>query len=192
MLSEANTYVAQNIDQASTITITSLLARTYWQSGERTKAREAIESGVKTILSVSLRNLSSKAGFENISNTLLDILEEQLELGQPLDEWLLETGKKLLRASHHFADLFPVHTPSVYYSESRYLWLTGNPKAALVAGQKSLEFARLYHLPYAEGLALYELGRHTVGDERHEYLKQARAIFEKIKARYDLKRIPAA
>lgn len=189
-VNEAETYVAQNMDQASEITVIGLLARACWQNGEREKARDAVERGAKIILGISLRNFSAKAGFEDITSTPLDLLEEQAERGQPLDGSLLEMEKKILRASHEFAKSFPINGPGVYRSESRYLWLTGKPKAAFAACKKSLELARLYHFPYAEGMALFELGRHSEGESGHAYLAQARVVLERIGANYDLKRIP--
>jgi tetratricopeptide (TPR) repeat protein len=190
-LTEAKTYLIHNLDQASETTVTGLLARAYWQAGERAKAREAIEYGVQIILSASLTTFSVQIGFESITDTMLAMLEEQAAQGQPLEAPLLEMVKKVLPASKRFARSFPIHLASVHRSQGMYDWLTGKPKAARAAWQKSLEFAQHHDMAYAEGMALFELGRHAEGDERRAYLEQATAIFEKIGASYDLNRIPA-
>jgi class 3 adenylate cyclase/tetratricopeptide (TPR) repeat protein len=189
-LTEAKTYLIHNLDQASETTVTGLLARAYWQAGERAKSREAIEYGLQIILSASLTTFSVQIGFESITDTMLAMLEEQAAQGQPLDAHLLEMVRKALHASQRFARSFPVHSASVYRSQGVYAWLTGKPKEARAAWQKSLELARNYRQAYAEGMALFELGRHAKGDERRAILEQARAILEKIGASYDLNRIP--
>jgi hypothetical protein len=51
----------------------------------------------------------------------------------------------------------------LYWNEGRYLWLRGKPKAARSICKKILEFARLYHLPRVEAMALSELGCHSLG-----------------------------
>lgn len=192
VLKEAQTYLANNIDKVSETTVTGLLARAYWQAGERDKAREAVEHGADIIQSTSLTTFAVQIGFEHITNTILDMLAEQFEQGQKMDERLLERIKKVLRASHRFARSFPIHAASVYRSKGVHAWLLGNPKAAREAWQKSLELARLHHLVYAEGMAFFELGCHAEGDVRREYLGKARAILERIGASYDLQRIPPA
>ena len=189
ILLEAKTYLAHNIDQASETTVTGLLARAYWQVGEHAKAREAIEFGLQIILNASLTTFSVQIGFESIFDTMLAMLEEQANAGKPLDPSLIQKSKKLIPAAHRFSRSFPIHYPSVYRSEGLYQWLTGNPNAARKAWQKSLELSRLHRLPYAEGMALFELGRHAQGEERRTALEQARSILTRIGANYDLKRI---
>jgi hypothetical protein len=98
--------------------------------------------------------------------------------------------KRILPASKRFARAFPIHHASVYRSEGNYLWLTGNHQAAQAAWQKSLELARRHRLPYAEGMAHFEMARHSEGAQRQQSLEQARAILTKIGALYDLNRIP--
>ncbi len=189
-LTEAKGYLANNLDQASETTVTGLLARAYWQAGEPAKTRAAIEHGLQIISSASLTTFSVQIGFESITDTMLAMLEEQAARGQALEASLLQMVKKLLPASQRFARSFPIHFASIHRSEGVYAWLTGNPKAARAAWQKSLELARRYRQSYAEGMALFELGRHADAEERPAYLQQARAILEKIGASYDLKRIP--
>jgi len=189
-LTEAKTYLAQNLDQASDATVTGLLVRAYWQTGQKEKAREFIEYGLGIIANSTLTTFSVQIGFEYITDTMLDMLEEQAAQGQAFEAPLLKRVKEVLPASHRFARSFTIHLPSVYRSEGRYLWLMGKRKAAHNAWQKSLDFARQSHQAYAEGMALFELGRHAEGKERKEYLQQAADILGKIGATYDLQRIP--
>lgn len=191
-LLEARTYLAGNLDDASSTTVTGLLARAYWQAGEHAKAREEVDYGAGIIEKSSLTTFSAQIGFEHITNTMLDMVEEQIAQKKPIDPWLLQTTKKILPVSHRFARAFPIHDACVYRSEGVYLWLTGKPVTARAAWQKSLELARLHRLPYAEGLALFEIGRHAEGEQRLEYLEQAHTLLTKIGAVYDLQRIPSA
>lgn len=189
-LLEAKTYLVGNLDDASDTTVTGLLARAYWQAGERAKSREAIERGVAIIEKSSLTTFSAQIGFEHITNTMLDMAEEQQAQGQPMDPQLLKAVKRILPASKRFARAFPIHHASVYRSEGNYLWLTGNHKAAQTSWQKSLELARRHRLPYAEGMAHLEMARHAQGEQRQPSLEQARAVLTKIGALYDLNRLP--
>lgn len=188
-LLDADDCLTKDTDQTSEISIVGLLAHAYWQTGEREKLHQMLARSLKIITSVSLRNLSSQTGFEYTTNTVMDLLEEQAAHGQSFEPALLKNADEILRASRIFARSFPIHLPNLYRNESRYLWLRGKPKAARSICQKSLDLARLYHLPHAEAMALFELGRHSLGEEKRALLEQASIILTRIGANYDLQRM---
>ena len=69
--------------------------------------------------------------------------------------------------------------------------MAGRPRLAQELWQKSLSSSKKLDMPYAQGLACYEIGRRLpVGDPaRGEYLAQAEEIFTKLEATYDMKRL---
>ena len=56
------------------------------------------------------------------------------------------------------------------------------------AWRKSLALARQMAMPYEEGRAQYEIGRHAQGEERRLSLTRAAEIFKPLGAAYDLER----
>jgi hypothetical protein len=47
-------------------------------------------------------------------------------------------------------------------------------------------------MPYEQGLAHYEIGRHSTGAERRHHLQRASDIFIQLNATYDLARVQSA
>jgi eukaryotic-like serine/threonine-protein kinase len=75
--------------------------------------------------------------------------------------------------------------------DGRYQWLKGNSSKAMQLWDKSLETARKMHMPYDEGLARYEIGRHmdAKDPQRNVHLADALKIFERLGAQYDVERV---
>ncbi len=72
--------------------------------------------------------------------------------------------------------------------QSLYDWLVGKRSKAHKTWHKSLAAAQGYGTPYMEGRLHYEIGRHLAATDpaRDEHLSQARDIFERLGAAYDL------
>jgi len=91
-----------------------------------------------------------------------------------------------------FARVFPIGQPHAWLCQGSYDWLNGKHSRAHRAWLKSIAHAEKLEMPYEEGLAHYELGRHAIGDERHRHLTRAIEIFERLGVMYDLEKARTA
>ena len=101
-------------------------------------------------------------------------------------------AQRACRALQRFARVFPIGQPRAWLWQGMYEWLSGRPTRAHKAWQKSLASAERLKMPYEQGLAQYEMGRHMRGADRQRYLTRASEIFSRIGATYDLARAQAA
>ncbi len=72
-----------------------------------------------------------------------------------------------------------------------YHWLAGHRTQAQRMWRRSLEAATQYTMPYDQGRAHYELGRHAA-EGGGEHLQRALAIFAHLGAAYDVEQVQAA
>ncbi len=91
-----------------------------------------------------------------------------------------------------FGRVFRIGRPRAWLLQGRYDWLAGKPSKARKAWQKSLAAAERLAMPYDQGLAHYEIGRHITGTERQHHLTRAHAIFAHLGATYDVQQTQLA
>jgi tetratricopeptide (TPR) repeat protein len=87
---------------------------------------------------------------------------------------------------HQYARVFPIGQPRAWLWQGVYEWLSGHSRKAQQAWRKSLAAAQRLAMPYEQGLAHYEIGRHATAKERCKHLAQACNIFAQVGATYDL------
>jgi hypothetical protein len=104
---------------------------------------------------------------------------------------LKRQARRACCALHKFAKVFPIGQPRAYLWQGTFEWLSGRPYVARELWQKSLTAAEHLAMPYAQGLAHYELGRHLPpgAPARAGHLSQARDIFTQLGAAYDLEQV---
>jgi len=96
------------------------------------------------------------------------------------------------KALHGYARVFPIGRPYAWLCQGRYEWLAGRAARAQKAWQKSLLAAVRLGMPYEQGLAHYEIGRHAAGPGRYSHLVRACEILGRLGAAYDRERAEAA
>jgi tetratricopeptide (TPR) repeat protein len=108
----------------------------------------------------------------------------------PERKTLLRSARQACQALHRFARVFPIGQPRTWLCQGLYEWLAGKPDRAHKAWQKSLTAAERLAMPYEQGRAHYEIGRHLPPDDpgRQEHLIHAREIFTQLEAVYELAR----
>jgi hypothetical protein len=94
------------------------------------------------------------------------------------------------RALQRFAGVYPVAQSRALLCQGRYSWQEGKPRLAHASWLKSLAAAERLDMPYDQGLAYLEIGKHldTSDPARREHLNRARDMFERIGAAHDLAR----
>jgi hypothetical protein len=101
-------------------------------------------------------------------------------------------ARQACKALHRFARTYPIGRPHAWLCQGLHDWLDGKHSRALRVWRKSIAHAERLAMPYEEGLAQYELGRHATGSERQLHLTRAIEIFERLDTRFDLQQARAA
>jgi class 3 adenylate cyclase/tetratricopeptide (TPR) repeat protein len=103
-----------------------------------------------------------------------------------------ELGKLSARAvaqMDRFAGLFPIGKPTATFHRGRRTEIAGSGARAVAAYRTALESARTMGLPWGEAAASAALARCAPEAERAAHAANARALFEKLEARFELARL---
>jgi len=187
-LEESCTMLAEGRDRLHRLPGYGLLALAYWRLGKPQRAWEAAQLVVQRAedLSLAYTLLPGAASVAEVSLALWEACSYPLS---PERKAFAESAWKTCRALRYTRRL-PIGRPSAWLWQGVYAWLAGKPSQARTAWQKSLRAAERLAMPYEQGLAHYELGRHLGADEpaRQVHLRRACNIFTRLHAAYDLGR----
>jgi len=171
-----------------------LLAQIRLRQGEEALAAEAAEMADQLIAAEFIPILPySLEGYVGPPVVYLTLWEADVRKGNGANG--RKTFQKLAfnacKGLRGFARIFPFALPRAWLWQGLHDWLSGKPKKASRAWQKSMKYARQFDMPYEQGLAHYQIGRHLqAGDpRREEQLKLAAGIFSQLGAAYDLEQV---
>ena len=179
-------------DYSTDISCYGLLAVARLRQGQSQAALQAADTATPLTTQSSPTAFSAFEGYAGIAEVYLRLWEAQLatklaspfgqKLSLPPDIHVDELKAKSQRACRilrHFARVFPIARPRAWLWQGMYDWLVGKPRPAYRAWQKSLATAKQLAMPYEEGLAHYEIGRHLADDDpfQQEHLACARKVF---------------
>lgn len=124
-------------------------------------------------------------GYTGPAQVYLDLLERKGSRAEPG-----ELAKRAIQTLGKYARVFPIGKPRFQLCRGCYAWLTGKPEQAQKSWQESLALATSLGMVYDQGLAHYEIGRHSPVGEREQQLHRDSAIeiFTRVNAAYDLER----
>ncbi len=180
--------IAQMIDRGSEIIARGLLAVTYLYQGQPQLARSAADAVARLYAESSRRfsvaDLEGHSGAAEVFLTLWETGGHQPLHGQ---QALAASASAALKAARHYARIYPIGEPRAWLLQGLHDWLAGRPRQASRAWQRSLSAAERLEMPYEQGRAHHEIGRHLdAGDPaRERHLARAREIFDQIGATYD-------
>jgi hypothetical protein len=132
-------------------------------------------------------------GTAGVSEVLLTIWEDRGGAALRHEELLVRSAHEACKAMRVFARAFVMGEPFALLSNGLEAWLSGRPDGARRAWLRCVERAGKLEMPYEEGRARLELGRHPVleGPARREHLLRARELFTQLEAVDDLSRVEA-
>jgi len=167
------------------------------RQGQSQLARQAAETTARLLAKTSFPFYSLIDGYTAVADVYLALWEEDLFPASTTSQTQANSpmgalARPACRALHRFARIYPIGQPHAWLCQGLYDWLDGQPAQARNAWRKSLAHAERLAMPYDEGQAHYELGRHASGDERKPHLTRAAEIFERLGAAYDLERTQMA
>jgi class 3 adenylate cyclase/tetratricopeptide (TPR) repeat protein len=160
----------------------------YLHRGEQARAYETADQASRLIGQERPTSVGALGAYGGVAEVALARWEAELRAGHPCQnhqQW----ARSACQALHACAHIFPIGQPRAWRWQGVYEQLAGNPAKAIKAWQKSLTAARALRMPYDEGLAHYELGRHTTGLERAAHLAHAADLFTRLGTAYRLDQV---
>jgi tetratricopeptide (TPR) repeat protein len=163
------------------------LAVAYQRRGEEELARMAARQAAGLIaqsLPVAVHILEGYAG----------VAEVYMDLWVAGDHAAARPARQARAALGRFARAFPMARPRAWLYEGRAAHHLGRQRHALAVWHKSLRTAERLVMPYEQGRAHYELGRHLPPGHpaRQAHLTRAGELFTDIGALYELDQVQAA
>jgi class 3 adenylate cyclase len=193
-----------NLERITAILNRAVLAVTYLRQGRLRAAREVaynvgrFTAGSRPVWSVAFD------GYAAMAQVYLAVWEAG-QIAAPSSTYHISDGEgqdevadararahKACRDLHAFAQIFPIGRPRARLYRGWYEWLAGNRSKAERLWHNSLREGKRLDMPYEQGLAHYELGRHASGSERLEQLQLAGDFFKRSGAAYDLSQVEVA
>jgi class 3 adenylate cyclase/tetratricopeptide (TPR) repeat protein len=188
LLEEALALFTENTDRISMITTYGLLARARARLGEEAECRDAASAAMRLIAdSGSPTAYYTLKGCASVALVYLAFWEAgEREMVVPATQ-----GCAALR---RYARVFPIGEPYAWLCLGLADWLGGRRGRARRRWQASLAAAERLAMPYEQGLAHYELGRHLEDRDpaRRTHLGQAEDTFARVGAEWDRRRVDAA
>jgi class 3 adenylate cyclase/tetratricopeptide (TPR) repeat protein len=170
------------------LNISGLFALLYLRQGHYQQAQQEAESLLKILTELSPTSVTRLDGCAAMADVFLSLWEVA---GANVDSQIIRASRQSCRILHQFGRPYLLGRPRAWLFQGICDWLSGHPAKARQAWRKSLDWARRLSMPYDEGLAHYEIGRHWPPGSaaREQHLTSARAIFERLQAEYDLNRL---
>jgi len=187
-LEEALDILKTDIDHISETTTHGLLAEARLRLGDRAGARAEAEAGARLIASSGRPNgYYALEGYTSVAGVFLRLWEEG-------DTALAGAARRGCADLWRFAGVFPIARPQAWLRQGLAHQLSGRPWRARRAWDKAQKDARKLGMPYEEGLAHLEIGRHLAAadPERPLHLDLACQIFARLGALADLAAAKAA
>ncbi|MGH2592281.1 MAG: AAA family ATPase [Anaerolineae bacterium] len=187
--------IAELNDRGAEILATGLLAAAYLRQGERQLARSSADAVIRRVAEsarrFSLADLEGHAGAAEVFLTLWETGGDQ----PPGERRALAASARVaIQAARHYARIYTIGRPRAWLLQGWYDWLSGDRRRAAQAWRKSLSVAGQLDMPYEEGRAHYEIGRHLDARDpaRAQHLSWAGEVFDRIGAVYEAARAQAA
>jgi tetratricopeptide (TPR) repeat protein len=190
--------LAQSTDRVTRILNRGLLAVAHLRRGEYRLAQEMADTTADLIGRAWPVTSSTFDGYVAVPQVYLALWEASLDPSRaPVDvptERVAEQARKACKALRAYAFTFPIGRPRAWLYRGWYDWLSGRARRAQKAWRRSLAEAERLAMPYEEGLAHYEIGRHLPGGspERREHLGRAAEVLARLGAVYDLEQVNRA
>jgi tetratricopeptide (TPR) repeat protein len=160
-----------------------MFALIYLRQAQPQRAFESAAEALNLILAASPTAVYTLPGYSDTAEAFLHLWETNAAVAPPAV--LRQAANRACRALARYARVFPVGRPRAAIWQGLHEWLKGQPTRARRAWQTALTLAQTLGMPYEEGLAHFQLGRHTTGPDRQSHLTTALEIFTRLGAAYD-------
>ncbi|WKZ35474.1 MAG: adenylate/guanylate cyclase domain-containing protein [Anaerolineales bacterium] len=125
--------------------------------------------------------------------TMAQVVSEIHEQGKTFDVRGLRTNseirksfKTIIKLLKKYRPAFLIGEPALLYYQGAQAWMDKRHTIAFKHWHSSAEAARRLSMPWDEANALREIGKHSEGEIRREYLQKALDLFTSSRAQYDM------
>jgi eukaryotic-like serine/threonine-protein kinase len=186
-LQEATRLLAGRGSRTDEIIIYGVLALAHWRRQEEEQARRAAQQAASLIA-------QSRPTAAYILEGYAGVTELYLDLWMAGDQTAARPAQQARAALRRFARTFLTARPRAWLYEGLAAHHLGRRRRAIAAWHKSLRTAERLAMPYEQGRAHYELGRHLPPGHpgRQAHLRRACELFAAIGASYELTDAQAA
>jgi tetratricopeptide (TPR) repeat protein len=186
-LQEATRLLAGRGSRTDEIIIYGVLALAHWRRQEEEQARRAAQQAASLIA-------QSRPTAAYILEGYAGVTELYLDLWMAGDQTAARPAQQARAALRRFARTFLTARPRAWLYEGLAAHHLGRRRRAIAAWHKSLRTAERLAMPYEQGRAHYELGRHLPSGHpaRPAHLRRACELFADIGATYELTQVQAA
>ena len=185
--------LGENADRSFQIMAYGALAATQLRRDQYQSAYDAAEKGLALIEETAplISMFWTMEGYMGVAETYLGLWETLRQQTSSDDQRLARASQRILQAVEKFGRTLPMSQPRILLWQGLHDWLADKPGPAQAAWRKSFTQANRLAMPYEQGLAHYEIGRHLASNDprRRQHLSQARKIFKTLGAGYDLERV---
>jgi tetratricopeptide (TPR) repeat protein len=173
--------------RADEILAYGMLGLAHVRGQDRERARKAADQAANLIARSKPIAVSILEGYAGVT-------EVYLSLWAAGDHSARRPAHQARATFRRYARALPIARPRAWLFQGLAAHLTGRQRHAAAAWQKSLALAERMAVPYEQGRALYEIGRHTATSlpGRQAHLARAAEIFQDIGATYELAQVQAA
>lgn len=169
------------------------LAVAHLRQGDFELARHAADSAHQLLRQARTTGYPTFEGYAGAAEVYLALWEAETQQahGALTQSDLRALATRSSEMLWRYAKTYPIGMPRALLFKGLADWLEGAPADAVKHWQTGLAEAERLGMPYEQGLAHYEIGRHVVGDERQHHLARARELFKQLGAAFDLARAQA-
>jgi tetratricopeptide (TPR) repeat protein len=196
-LERANALPANYPEYTQQVRLYGFLALTHLYQGNWSLAQQAAQTGAQFIKRSGFITFWAIEGYAGVAETFLTLWENNLTGGRTVTETevLAKSARQACQALHRFARTYPLGQPRAWLYQGLYDWLVGKADRAYEAWSKSLTAAERLGMPYEQGRAHFERGRHLPvqsgrdGLNCQEHLQRAADLFIQLGAAHDLEQV---
>lgn len=178
---------------SETVNIYGGLALALLRRGQEERALQMAAKGLALLRNMTPVAYWLSAGAVQVAEVYLTLWELRGEGTPPGGEELVQAAKDACKALRLFGRAFVFGEPFALLFDGLEAWLSGRHAAAVRTWRRCAVRAAELEMPYEEGRAWLELGRHLSPQEpqRRELLLRAKALFSRLEAADDLARTEA-
>jgi hypothetical protein len=184
--------IEANVDVASKIVFYGTLALAWLRQGNTEQAHKVATQTLQVLHSIKPVTFFLYPGIIAMNEVLLTLWERSAA-NSPEREQLAKEARAGIQIQRTFALILPFARSFSQLCRGLEASLSGRPAAARQAWLQALSEAEHHKLPFEEGRARYELGRHLDLQDptRRSHLLKARALFSQLQMPDELARVQA-
>ncbi len=176
LLFDARRLLADQVDHASQIICTGLLAQVHARRRDWAHARHTADQAMQLIGSRMPAVFTAAEGFIGCAEAYLELLEHQRH---PSAE-LAALAKRACRNARRYAFTFPIARPAALHLSARLLRIQGHRRRAHLAASRAAAIASALDMPLERAHAELELALLSKGAAQAEHERHARAALARV------------